>query len=113
MRKCIWAIFFLLFINVLPVNRCQAASVNAPPPPLHGRDHIIYHGKVLRLDPAAIYVDILGPACAGRRQFKRDSWAGQGAYSVGNKIDFVLSGPCTDVNTILTVEAGGKSDVPF
>lgn len=113
MKKCIRAILLFLFVGALSVNPCQGASVNAPPPPLHGHDHIIYRGKVLRLEPSAIHVEVLGPACTGRRQFKRDSWAGQGAHSVGSKIDFILSGDCTNTNTVLTVEAGGKSDVRF
>ncbi len=113
MKKCIRAIFLLLFVGALPVNPCQGASVNTPPPPLHNRDHIIYRGKVLRLEPTIIYVEILGPACAGRRQFKRASWTGQGEHSVGSKIEFILSGDCTNTNTVLTVEAGGKSDVRF
>lgn len=113
MKKCIRAILLFLFVGALPAPPSHGASVDAPPPPLGGHDHIVYRGKVLRLDSATISVDIHGPACAGRRQFKRDTWAGQGAHSVGSKINFILSGDCTNTNTVLTVEAGGKSDVQF
>jgi|GEM_PF-5207871 hypothetical protein len=113
MKKCIRAVFLFLFFGAIPVHPCHAASVNSPPPPLRGHDHIIYRGIILRLDSSSIYIKIHGPVCAGQRQFKRDGWAGQGAHSVGDKINFILSGDCTDVNTVLTVESGGKSDVQF
>ncbi len=108
MKKGAQAILFLLvIISILPDALCRGASIDTQAP-LRGRDHIIYHGKVHRLDPAVIEVEIAGPACAGRRQFKRSNWLGQGAHSVGSKIDFILSGVCTNVDTVLTVEPGGK-----
>lgn len=113
MKKCIRATLLFFSVGVLPVFPCLGATVNAPPPPLRSHDHIIYRGKVLRLDPTTISVDVRGPACTGQRQFKRDNWAGQGTHSVGEMIHFILSGDCTNVNTVLTVEAGGKSDVRF
>lgn len=113
MKKCIRTIFLYLVVGTFCTAPCHAASVNAPPPPLHGHDHIVYRGKALRLDPAVIYVEISGPTCTGQRQFRRDNWTGQGAHAVGDKIRFTLSGDCTNTNTMLTVEPGGKSDARF
>jgi hypothetical protein len=106
MKKFLPTLFFIACL--LPVASGHGAPAATQPRMTSNHDYLIYRGTILRLDPAIIEVEISGPSCVGRYQFRRSTSPEQKPHTVGNTIHFTLSGECADANTVLTVEPGGR-----